>query len=267
MLARLVQSPFSPHGDHHIISRIENGLERTKEDLNNGSGNVLYFHEWHEIVEPEYKPAARWFLLLVLLDAEQWQEALACLARIFKDIETNVWPRYYLVEALHFASLINFALSERETCTKMNRLYQAYAHPLDRHRFESEILQLWTDQTSSSDFLDAIAKEGSLNQMWERLSRTWSPSMVSSTPWVLSKVANSLGAEYESPYTPIVKLLEQQWSKLGGPPPHVRSSIEEFQRCGYPHGVTVRYRKSQADERRENEEYEKRLQMMYEDRY
>jgi hypothetical protein len=140
--AGLVQSAISPHGDLRIAQRIANALRRSERVEAPATNDVFDFPEDHEKVESADKPAILWFLLVMRLDLQDWAEALDCLRRIVEDICTGVWPLHYLTEALHFAALIDFSTTHRESCQIMNRLYQEYAHPLDRHRFASELLQL-----------------------------------------------------------------------------------------------------------------------------
>jgi tetratricopeptide (TPR) repeat protein len=267
--ASLVQGSMSQTQDWGRALRILNAMKRSLPSYveSRESYNVFYVPEDHEKIKPEDMPAARWFLLLVLLDAEKWREALDCLSKIFKDIESRVWPRYYLVEALYYAAIIEFALGNREPCRHMNKLYRAYGHHFDRHRYESGLLQLWIDCVSPDDFISATADGKYLTQMKKDLAATWNGSAFSPTPWVFAKVAEALGAEYESPYAPLILTLEKQWERVGGVPNFIAPRLDEFRRCGYPHGVTVRYRKTQADEQKEMEEGERHLRQMYEDRY
>lgn len=266
-LVSLIQQPLSEAQDHHRVQRLINAFERSNESRENEgfTGFFFYFPQDHEKVEDLDKPAARWFLLYLQLDIQDWAGARETLIQILRDIITGHWHQCYLVEALYFASLIEFACSEREACAELLEMYQAKAHYLDRHRRDVGILKLWVEQASSDTFNEAL--ERPLTKLAHELSRTWDSDTFSEIPWVLTKVAANLGVDYQSPFQKTAVLIKQQWA---GPlesmkPDWVDLFAEQLATSGI-HGVTVRHRKTAAQKEREDEE-DKRINKIHRDHW
>ena len=267
--AQLLQSAVSKSGDGWICRRIENAIERSKPGyVEPENYNGIYSIEDGEKFEDRELPTAYWFLLLISLDIEDFVGAMECIDQIIRDIVAEMWPLHFITEAIHFMAIVDFGLKNRSSCKRMIELYNGYAHPLDRHRFSMGILTLWIDEVPPNKFHKVMLKESELCQLRSNLSTYWSTNCFSSSPWIAHKVAAELGAEYVGPYsnTEMVTMLQESWNRIGYMPRNIRENMDEMKRPGYPHSVTVRYRKSKENERKEIEQDEKRAWQRYEDR-
>jgi len=264
--AARLQNPSGYHGDAALAQRIMRAIERSEEEyVAPPNNNIIYFPEDHEKVDPEDKHVLYWFLIYVQLDCEDWTGALESLARVIKLIPSETSPLFYLAEVLYYTALVEFGLRNRFNCKKMLHAYNACAHPHDRHRRDASILQMWVDDVPPAAFHQALEAGPELDIQKTTLQRMWCGDTFSPTPWVLAKVAEALGAEYQSPYLPMVDLIKNQWNKTSFPKPqHVIDTIEEFTAPGYPHGVTVRHRMSRDTKAKMDEEHERMMRRMYE---
>ncbi len=261
--AAKLQSSVSKDGDKHRAQQLKSQIDRS---------NWLFRFEDDEL------PAAYWFLLFVSLDAEEWTMAMECLDTILQHVREGKWPTYVLIEVLHFLAIIEFALKDKGSCRRMLKMYDAYAHMLDRNRYSAAILQLWVDDVSADEYTDAMEEGSEIWQISEALSQSkiWSSDEFSSAPWVAFKIASEIGAEFDGPLAEVIRMIESQWEQLGHTPHYVQEDINVMKLPGFPHSVTVRHRKSRKTEREEQEKHEKReeqerhernLRRMYEDWY
>jgi len=123
------------------------------------------------MAEDEDKHAIWWFLALLQLDGEDWAGARNSLVQVLDDTVSSHWPRWYLPEGLYLSAVTEFACSDRSSCSALLSVYDAVAHPLDRHRRDAAALKLWVDQASSEAFKKALA--GPLTSLADNLSTTW----------------------------------------------------------------------------------------------
>ena len=82
------------------------------------------------------------------------------------------------------------------------------------------------------------------------------------TSRVLTHVAASLGAEYKSPYQDAADVVLKQWETYGSKFPNLQRPAgldSYFKRLvvSGEHGVSVRYRMSDSEKKKEDEEYRK----------
>jgi len=243
--------------DVERVRRLINSMEHNDERTDNA---ILYRREQ---TEEEDKPATRWFLVYLQLDCYDWAGARESLIEVVGDIINDVWPRFYLPEALFLAAFAEFGASEAAVCKRLLAMYDASAHRLDRHRRDAAILQLWIDHASQEQFDAAI--QGPLKALEAELSATWDSDTFSATPWVLSKVAASLGVRYESPFQTAATMIQQQWAQPGASgfkPSWVDSFTERLVTSG-AHGSTVRHRKSHQQACKEEQEHARQTRLMY----
>lgn len=268
--AAKLQSSVSKDEDERRARQLRSQIDRSEGEGRNEEShyNTIFEHYTNSTrFEEDEIPAAYWFLLFVSLDAEEWIMAMECIDKILKHVREGKWPDYVLIEVLHFLAMIEFALKDKESCRRMLKMYDAYAHTLDRNRYSAAILQLWVDDVSANEYIEVTKKGSELGQISETLSqcRIWSSDEFSSAPWVAFRVASEIGAEFDGPLAEAIRMIESQWEKLGHTPHHVQEDINVMKLPGFPHSVTVRHRKSRTTEREEQEKHERNLQRMYED--
>mmetsp|Transcript_5396 Transcript_5396/g.8186 ORF Transcript_5396/g.8186 Transcript_5396/m.8186 type:complete len:449 (+) Transcript_5396:2230-3576(+) len=266
LYASFLQRSLSYGEDGPLVNRMKNALRRSEDGyVSSCNHDSMISDDIDRIDDVEDRKAIFWFLVYAQLDDEDWVGAMESLVHVFADIRSGQWPQFFWPEALYYKALADFGLGKRSECNRSLLIYDSIAHPNDRHHRDASILRLWAGDTSTERIETSLAN---IHAEHERISPLWDGDTYSKRSYVWVKVAESLGVEDEddSPGTMIAELLRNQWTELGFIPTSAQESINITTAPGFPHGVTVRFRVSHDDQKRQDEADERNAMRMYEDR-